>query len=52
MRAAGDYTPDEELKRQWIAEYDLANYPTHIAEVDNIEALSSITTAAHFFREY
>ena len=24
MRAAGDFTPDEELKRQWIAEYDLA----------------------------
>jgi hypothetical protein len=24
MRAAGDYTPDEKLKRQWIAEYDLS----------------------------
>jgi hypothetical protein len=24
MRSAGDFTPDEELKRQWIAEYDLA----------------------------
>jgi hypothetical protein len=24
MRTAGDYTPDEELKRQWIEEYDLA----------------------------
>jgi phosphoglycolate phosphatase-like HAD superfamily hydrolase len=24
MRAAGDFTPDEELKRQWIEEYDLA----------------------------
>jgi hypothetical protein len=25
MRAAGDFTPDEELKRQWIKEYDLAD---------------------------
>ena len=25
MRAAGDFTKDEELKRQWIQEYDLAN---------------------------
>src|SRR5262245_24839022 len=24
MRPAGDFTPDEELKRQWIKEYDLA----------------------------
>lgn len=24
MRCAGDLTPDEELKRQWIAEYDLS----------------------------
>jgi hypothetical protein len=24
MRAAGDFTPDEELKWQWIAEYDLS----------------------------
>jgi hypothetical protein len=24
MRAASDFTPDEDLKRQWIAEYDLA----------------------------
>jgi hypothetical protein len=24
MRAAGDFTPDEELKRQWIAEYNLS----------------------------
>jgi hypothetical protein len=24
MRAAGDFTPDEELKRQWIEEYDLS----------------------------
>lgn len=24
MRPAGDFTPDEELKRQWIAEYDLS----------------------------
>ena len=24
MRAAGDFTPDEELKRQWIGEYDLS----------------------------
>jgi hypothetical protein len=24
MRPAGDFTPDEELKRSWIAEYDLA----------------------------
>jgi hypothetical protein len=24
MRHAGDFTPDEELKRQWITEYDLA----------------------------
>jgi hypothetical protein len=24
MRPAGDFTPDEELKRQWIQEYDLA----------------------------
>jgi hypothetical protein len=24
MRAASDFTPDEELKRQWIVEYDLA----------------------------
>jgi hypothetical protein len=24
MRPAGDFTPDEELKRQWIEEYDLA----------------------------
>jgi hypothetical protein len=24
MRAAGDFTPDEDLKRQWIAEYDLS----------------------------
>lgn len=24
MREAGDFTPDEELKRQWIAEYDLS----------------------------
>jgi hypothetical protein len=24
MRAAGDFTQDEELKRQWIEEYDLA----------------------------
>jgi len=24
MRAAGDFTKDEELKRQWIAEYALA----------------------------
>ena len=24
MRVAADFTPDEELKRQWIAEYDLA----------------------------
>ena len=24
MRAADDFTPDEELKRQWIAKYDLA----------------------------
>jgi hypothetical protein len=23
MRPAGDFTPDEELKRQWIEEYDL-----------------------------
>jgi phosphoglycolate phosphatase-like HAD superfamily hydrolase len=23
MRAADDFTPDEELKRQWIEEYDL-----------------------------
>jgi hypothetical protein len=23
MRPAGDFTPDEELKRQWIQEYDL-----------------------------
>lgn len=23
MRPAGDFTPDEELKRQWIAEYDM-----------------------------
>jgi len=25
MRPAGDFTPDEILKRQWIAEYDLAD---------------------------
>jgi len=25
MRPAGDFTPDEELKRQWIEEYDLAD---------------------------
>ena len=25
MRPADDFTPDEKLKRQWIAEYDLAN---------------------------
>jgi len=25
MRAAGDFTPDEILKRQWIEEYDLAD---------------------------
>jgi hypothetical protein len=24
MRPAGDFTPDEELKRQWIAKYDLS----------------------------
>ena len=24
MRHAGDFTPDEELKRQWIEEYDLS----------------------------
>jgi hypothetical protein len=24
MRPAGDFTPDEELKRQWIEEYDLS----------------------------
>jgi hypothetical protein len=24
MRAAGDFTPDEEPKRQWIGAYDLA----------------------------
>jgi len=24
MRAAGDFTKDEELKRQWVAEYDLS----------------------------
>jgi hypothetical protein len=24
MRAAGDFTEDEELKRQWITEYDLS----------------------------
>jgi hypothetical protein len=24
MRSAGDFTPDEEMKRQWITEYDLA----------------------------
>jgi hypothetical protein len=24
MRAAGDFTKDEEMKRQWIAEYDLS----------------------------
>ena len=24
MRSAGDFTPDEELKRQWIEEYDLS----------------------------
>jgi hypothetical protein len=24
MRPAGDFTPDEELKRQWIQEYDLS----------------------------
>jgi hypothetical protein len=22
MRAAGDFTPDEQLKEQWLAEYD------------------------------
>lgn len=25
MRSAGDFTPDEILKRQWIEEYDLAD---------------------------
>jgi hypothetical protein len=24
MRPAGDFTPDEELKRRWISEYDLS----------------------------